>query len=332
MVRFTEVVISTASADAMACFWRQLGFTPVIQLERSQLPLSRISDSVKSNNSDFREEGVGLMASTVTISVGRTRLKFQELADGSQDYGHYHYAFNIPEHRFEEGKAWLSGKVALMKMEVENPLALAEIGSTTVFFDKWDAHSCYFRDADGNIAELIARHVLKEQDVEVSSALPFSYAHLQCVSEVAVASTDVLATVAELSTLSSNLQPFLSSTIQPNQFFCAVGDDEGLIIVMNAGRAMLPTPDYTAEDRPACLKIDGGSKVGQGTPAFQSCSAGVSKLVVSSESHVHQQVSEALSQRTATVNLQQLANVDEGSGFRSKRVMLNHLRVALEWE
>lgn len=345
MVRFTQVRLGTASAARMAEFWRQFGFATVLEeMEMSQLPSLPTSSEVAGD--------AGLMP-TATITVGATRLKFEEVAPGSQDCGHYHYAFNIPEHRYEEAKSWLEKRVPLMPMETRSPGAVAEMGSTTVFFDLWDAHACYFRDPDGNITEFIARHALKENTVDAASAaLPFSTLHLQCVSEVTVASTDVLSTVAELGQLSQDLQPFLPDKVAPNPFFCALGDDEGLVIVMKLGRTMLPTPDYTAEDRPVCVKMlaSGRERGGGAGTCFQGCFAGVSHMLSSSESSVHQQVSDSLVPSVASTTRATPILV-EGSGVEgravggearegrsgvqqsiAKGVMLNSLRVVLEWE
>lgn len=96
----------------------------------------------------------------------------------------YHFAFNIPPHRFEEAKVWLSQRI---------PLITSSTGEDTFHFTGWNADACYFRDPAGNILEFIARHTLSNDPGQ-----PFDEQSIVCISEIGIASDDVKATVVSL--------------------------------------------------------------------------------------------------------------------------------------
>lgn len=80
------------------------------------------------------------------------------------------YALGVPGHRFAEAAHWLENRV---------PLLADQNGRVEFFFEQWNAHAIYFRDADGNIGELIARH-----NLETNSEEPFGARSLLGVSEI----------------------------------------------------------------------------------------------------------------------------------------------------
>ena len=114
--------------------------------------------------------------------VGYTRLAFHQ-ADVAES-GPYHFAINIPENQFAEGKAWLAQRV---------PLLQDRNGADEFDFLSWNAHACYCYDPAGNILELIARHSL-----DCATTEPFSARSLLGVSEIGLVTDDVRGSVNQL--------------------------------------------------------------------------------------------------------------------------------------
>ncbi|MBL8154432.1 MAG: hypothetical protein JNM70_09625 [Anaerolineae bacterium] len=157
---------------------------------------------------------------TLTLQVGDSLLQFEQ-QDGWR--GFYHYAFLIPQNQFEAARAWLAGRV---------PLLRDAQGQEVFFFEGWNAHTVYFADADGNIGELIARH-----DHPVSGAGAFSVESLVNVNEIGRVVEDVDAEVKRLQQ-EAGLLPF--GSYRPGGDFAAVGDRDGLFIVVKEGRPWFP--------------------------------------------------------------------------------------------
>jgi hypothetical protein len=161
---------------------------------------------------------------TINIRVGQSTLVFKQ-AVGADPF--YHFAINIPANKIEEAKAWLLDRVELIWME--------DYKSDIADFVNWHAMSVYFYDPAGNIVELIARFDLNNKTSEAFSSTQFL-----SVSEMGLVfkgdelnnSTDNLLHQYQLSYFDK--QP-------PMPHFKAVGDDEGLFIVVPENRNWYPT-------------------------------------------------------------------------------------------
>ncbi len=153
-------------------------------------------------------EGDGLFS----LQIGTTLLTFERDTGG---HPYYHYAFNIPENRFKEAKAWLMERVPLNR----------EDGEDEADFVSWNAHAVYFEDPAGNIVELIARHNLNN-----ASSEPFSPKDLLCVSEIGIVREDVPSYVKELK------EQGFSLWREGSESFAPVGDEHGLLIVVEKNR------------------------------------------------------------------------------------------------
>jgi catechol-2,3-dioxygenase len=177
---------------------------------------------------------------TVSVQVGRSRIVFKEPQNGAPRA--YHFAFNIPEKRFEEAKAWISERVPLLK---------SSTGEDSFNFANWNAHACYFLDPAGNIVEFIARHVLTDD-----SDLPFGERSILCVSEIGIATGDVKATVQSLQ---AHGLPVYDG--EGSDTFTAVGDEHGLFIVIKRGRTWFPDSGTPADFLPlrAVVSLDSGA-------------------------------------------------------------------------
>jgi catechol-2,3-dioxygenase len=172
-----------------------------------------------------------------TVQVGVSRLTFA-LVDG--DPGVQHFAFTIPRNQLAAGKGWLTGRAALLTQDGDDEFSSA----------LWQAQQVYFRDPAGNILELIAR-----QTLDNAATATFDARQLLNVSEVGLPTTDVPGTVAAL------CREFgLAVYGDASDTFTAVGDANGLLIVVQAGRHWFPTTS-PAQDAPIAATLGEGRHV-----------------------------------------------------------------------
>ena len=139
----------------------------------------------------------------------------------------YHFAINIPANKIEEAKAWLASRVELIWIEPYK--------SDIADFVNWHAKSVYFYDPAGNIVELIARF-----DLDNKTGEPFSSSQFLSISEVGlVVKEDELDKTAENLIQQYGLSYFDKQPPLPQ--FKAIGDDEGLFIIVPDKRNWFPT-------------------------------------------------------------------------------------------
>lgn len=180
-------------------------------------------------------------ADQLALRVGYSSLIFQRDPEWT---GTYHYALRVPGHRFDDAHCWLEQQV---------PLLGATDGQRVFHFEAWNAHGVYFADADGNIAELIARHALADP-----SEGPFAASSLVGLAEIGLVTDDVPGTVAQLGR-EYGLKPQFGQT---DPAFTAVGDAGGLIIVVKRDRPWLPT-DLPATPAPFTLTFGVSDRPGE---------------------------------------------------------------------
>lgn len=156
-----------------------------------------------------------------SVQIGWTRLQLR--AAGSDPVGGVHLAFNVPANRFAAATRWLLARAPLQTN------AKGEAHFT--FGDAWASESIYFEGPDGLILELIGRRRLPASD----RTGPFHGSELTCVSEVGLPVADVPALHARAEAALG-----LKSLSAPTPYFAALGDDEGLLIVVDATRAWFP--------------------------------------------------------------------------------------------
>ncbi len=173
---------------------------------------------------DFYHDQLGLplaweTAQQCRIQIGDSTLTWTASAEPLA--GPYHFAFTIPENQLDAGIAWVQRTSPILSKE----------GQSRFHFLAWNAHAAYFRDTDGNILELIARHNLPN-----TSDVPFGPTSLLHISEVGLPSPDVLALAATLEA-TFGIAPWLGMSAD----FTTMGDEEGLFILVPAGRPWLPT-------------------------------------------------------------------------------------------
>ena len=179
------------------------------------------------------------------INVGNSVLIFEE--SNSIRNPVYHFAFNIPSNKIEEAHEWLKDKV--------NLIWLSDYNSNIAEFKGWKARSLYFYDPAGNIVEFIAR-----TDLNDHSSAPFSELQIRNISEVGI--------VFPSNSYGDHVKDLLGKfglswfgKQPPMEQFCAVGDDEGLFIVVPENRAWYPTQDRQATIAPLKVKFLAGDKM-----------------------------------------------------------------------
>jgi catechol-2,3-dioxygenase len=168
----------------------------------------------------FGQVPLELTAQRLSFKIGHTKLIFEQNPGWN---GFYHYAFQIPQHQFDEAVEWLEQRCPLLKNSD---------GQQRFFFDVWNAHAVYFADGDWNIAELIARH-----DQESVTTTAFGADSILGINEIGLVVEDVPAAVDELQPV-YGLSPYLGLS---HSEFTAVGDMDGLFIVVKRSRPWLPT-------------------------------------------------------------------------------------------
>ena len=139
----------------------------------------------------------------------------------------YHFAFNIPSNKIEEAREWLKTKVELIWMEAYK--------SDIADFVNWHAKSVYFFDPAGNIVEFISRF-----DLNNATSDRFNSKQILTISEVGlVFRGDEL----ELQTneLISRYGLSYFDKQPPLDQFKALGDDEGLFIIVPGNRNWFAT-------------------------------------------------------------------------------------------
>ena len=168
---------------------------------------------------------------SITVSAGKSVLIFEETNGDVNPF--YHFAFNIPSNKFEEAFEWMKQKVELLWLD--------DYKSYIADFVNWHAKSFYFLDPAGNILELISRFDLNDIIEE-----PFSSAHIRNISEIGlVFSKETFQKDVEQLLLQYPLPYFDKQP--PLSQFKAIGNDEGLFIIVPENRIWFSTKNTTAQ-------------------------------------------------------------------------------------
>ncbi len=187
-----EVILNTDKPEELKKFYETIIELPVIQ---------------KSDNS-------------FSVQTLDSILTFEKNTGSKNENPFYHFAFNIPNNRFAEAKAWISERADLIKSDGEDEFD----------FESWNARALYFYDPAGNILEFIARY-----DLDNSSAENFTSRSILSVSEIGMPVPDVEIFYNEIS--KEFKLPLFSGD---SKTFCALGDDNGLMIVVPEKRIWYP--------------------------------------------------------------------------------------------
>jgi len=155
-----------------------------------------------------------------SVNAGASQIRFENSAGNAKPF--YHFAFNIPENKLNPAKKWLQPKAELIKSP--------EDGKNEFHFQSWNAHSIFFYDPAGNILELIARHNLKN-----GTAGDFTERDILNVSEIGIP-VNSLRNISDLMNETYGIPLFSGD----NETFSAMGNDNGLFIIVKNGRKWFP--------------------------------------------------------------------------------------------
>ena len=154
------------------------------------------------------------------VETGYSTIKFQQKENATA----YHIAFHIPDNQHNEALEWVKERVPVLEGN----------GQEIVDFMAWNAKSLYFYDEDKNIIEFISRESFSKPE----SAL-FSEKTILGISEVGLVTENIQ---EKFDFLNSNFQ--LEKYDGDFEHFCAIGDDEGLLITINQKlKDWFPTDD-----------------------------------------------------------------------------------------
>lgn len=148
------------------------------------------------------------------IKIGESTLSF--IKNDSQEKPIYHFAFNIPSNKLFEAIEWSKDKLELIKEDEDIIVSN---------FEKWNANSVYFYDNNGNLLEFITR-----KDINNNSIEPFGANQILNISEIGI--------VVEKP---DEYGKYLIEKNDNNNIFTAIGDDEGLLIIVIMKRNWYPT-------------------------------------------------------------------------------------------
>jgi hypothetical protein len=161
----------------------------------------------------------------ISLRAGETTLAFVRAArDIERPF--YHFAFNIPENKLVSARSWQTERGPLNPMPewLRDP----DYPDDVAYFPHWNAHAIYFLDPGGNVVEYIARHDLKNAASGAFDSRDILYA-----SEIALVVDDVAAASRNLGD-AVGVGQYRGGDDQ----FVAMGDEEGLLLVIRRGRTL----------------------------------------------------------------------------------------------
>lgn len=159
---------------------------------------------------------------SISIKIGLSTLKFIESLKNEKPI--YHLAFNIPENKVDEVIKWCGNRIELIKKE--DAILIAE-------FETWNANALYFYDNNDNLLEFIAR-----KDLNNSKEEPFNSKQILNISEIGIVTDNPLEFGNQLI---KNHGLNLFEKNQNSEVFTAIGDDNGLLIIVKTNRNWYPT-------------------------------------------------------------------------------------------
>jgi catechol-2,3-dioxygenase len=165
-------------------------------------------------------KAVSINHDALALQIGNTKLTFLK-STGVQPF--YHLAFDIPNNQMEEAYKWIKNKTSVLPISTDNDI---------VHFPAWNAHSFYFYDNNESVLEFICRH-----DLDNQADKPFGCSSILNISELGIVTDDTI-TFSEEIRQKYGLQPY---KLAVQDHFAAMGDDHGLLIIVNSGRDWFPT-------------------------------------------------------------------------------------------
>jgi catechol 2,3-dioxygenase-like lactoylglutathione lyase family enzyme len=185
--------------------------------------------------------GVPVDPAAGAIRIGWTLLRLHHAATAPS----HHLAITVPRNRYEDARDGLAERLPLLARDGQRDFPLPD--------PPWRSRSVYFSGPDDAVLELIARADLPiEVDGRAGAAL------LLGISEVGLVVDDGHAFATAVASR-IGVTAFLPGTAE----FQALGDQEGLLIGVEAGRPWLPTSDRLAAPGPLEVVLTGAPRAGE---------------------------------------------------------------------
>ncbi len=191
-----------------------------MKIERLEIKTRNLKNQLLFYGKTMGFEIINETNNSFEVETGSSVLKFIE------DYRAtpYHIAFHIPPEQSGLALSWVKERVQIQRNGQEE----------IVYFNAWNAMSLYFYDADKNILEFISRKELFPLGEGI-----FSAKSVLAIAEIGLATNDisekfnVLSRACGLGKYDGNFENF-----------CAIGDDEGLVITIDKNKKdWFPTSD-----------------------------------------------------------------------------------------
>ena len=192
-----------------------------MKLQHIQIQTNNIQETETFYNNILGLKILEKRSDSLTIQAGSSILKFIE---NSEFDSTYHFAFNIPENKLEEAISWCAEKVDLIIIQDKRIIAN---------FETWNANAVYFYDNNGNLLEFIARHDLDNFQIK-----EFSSKSILNISEIGIVDENPMELGEQL--IESYDLMFFEKNFN-SETFAAIGDDEGLLIIVKPNRNWYPT-------------------------------------------------------------------------------------------
>lgn len=172
----------------------------------------------------------------LVVQIGESILQLQE---DPHSAAADHLAFDIPATLLPAAKAWLQRRgVPLLTRDGQDEFEMSPA---------WNARSIYFLGPSDSVLELIARRDLTERPLS-----RFDAGHLRRISEVGIATADVPGARRGLGQFGLDVYGENAS-----ESFSSIGDIHGLLILVTAGRAWMPTEHIHAAMSPLEVQVYG---------------------------------------------------------------------------
>lgn len=172
----------------------------------------------------------------VTFHAGATELTFTKTENSVAPY---HFAFNIATNHLTQAIVWAQ----------ENSVELLPSPKNEIIthFDTWLAQSIYFWDKNGNLLEFIAR-----EDSKIEKDQPFTPKEILNISEIGLVVENPIQTAEALN---AQIGTAFFDKATPLPEFCAIGDDEGLLVLVSPTRNWYPT-QHIAQKSSAEIQLE----------------------------------------------------------------------------
>lgn len=180
-----------------------------MRIQRLQIYSDNIKEQLRFYRDELNLKITDYSEDFFEVQTGYSTIKFQQKENAKP----YHIAFHIPDNQHNEALKWAKERVAVLEGN----------GQEIVDFTAWNAKSLYFYDEDKNIIEFIARESFCKPESDL-----FSEKSILGISEVGLVTEDIQEKFNSLNT-KCGLEKYDGDF----ERFCAIGDDEGLLITIN---------------------------------------------------------------------------------------------------